>query len=465
VRAAADDLARARTAESSARTTHDEGVTLAEEQRRHAAALAELDHLDEHAPAHEQRVARLAAARRAAPVTPLLRLARDAARAADRELGSAVTSMTEAGADPRSDDPADVLSCRADSLADRVAAARAALPREADLAELERAHAAATADAQRAVAELDELAAQRAALPGLLDDARTSLADAAAARSSLATDREELARVDERLAACRLLRDLSPVLATAGTRRLEAQTRLADARERWLAVREARLEGMAAELASRLAVGGCCPVCGSAEHPQPAAAAAGTPDAAAEKAARRLVDDAEAALHLCEEELRALETECALARQRAGDDPSVATVEAERAAAAERLADAERRARAHDDLVAAVADHERQLAALEAAVAGAEQRRIAHGVRRDEAERAMAAVRDEIAAVLADSGHGSLRALLAALESDRASVAAALDALAAHEHACREHRRTAAAAHDAARRAGFCSTAGAECKR
>ena len=63
-------------------------------------------------------------------------------------------------------------------------------------------------------------------------------------------------------------------------------------RETWLDLREARLDGMAAEIAGALAVGAQGPVCGSAEHPHKAAAAPGAPDARAEKAALKLLDDA-----------------------------------------------------------------------------------------------------------------------------------------------------------------------------
>ena len=71
-----------------------------------------------------------------------------------------------------------------------------------------------------------------------------------------------------------------------------AQTLAAARRETWLDLREARLDGMAAEIAGALAVGACCPVCGSAEHPHKARAADGAPDAVAEKEALRLLDDA-----------------------------------------------------------------------------------------------------------------------------------------------------------------------------
>ena len=44
---------------------------------------------------------------------------------------------------------------------------------------------------------------------------------------------------------------------------------------------------MAAEIATALAVGASCPVCGSCDHPHPAASAPGAPTSAEEKAARK----------------------------------------------------------------------------------------------------------------------------------------------------------------------------------
>ena len=42
-------------------------------------------------------------------------------------------------------------------------------------------------------------------------------------------------------------------------------------KEAWLQIQEQRILGAAAELAGRLVVGDACPVCGSADHPHPAA--------------------------------------------------------------------------------------------------------------------------------------------------------------------------------------------------
>jgi exonuclease SbcC len=78
---------------------------------------------------------------------------------------------------------------------------------------------------------------------------------------------------------------------------------------------------MAAEIAAGLAVGACCPVCGSADHPHKATLAPDAPDAAAEKTARSLVDDAELAVTALEGSVRDLTTTLAVTTEQAGDAP------------------------------------------------------------------------------------------------------------------------------------------------
>ena len=77
---------------------------------------------------------------------------------------------------------------------------------------------------------------------------------------------------------------------------------------------------MAAELAGGLAVGHDCPVCGSADHPHPAIARAGAPDAAAERAARSAVDDAEATRHAHDVRVRDLVSQIAALTETADGD-------------------------------------------------------------------------------------------------------------------------------------------------
>src|SRR5690606_38197322 len=99
--------------------------------------------------------------------------------------------------------------------------------------------------------------------------------------------------------------------ATLQTRLAGAQEALASAtqarllaREALVEIREQRLDGMAAEIARKLAVGACCPVCGSAEHPSPASPTPGAPDDAAEREARREVDDLEVVVEAHAQQVR-----------------------------------------------------------------------------------------------------------------------------------------------------------------
>ena len=99
---------------------------------------------------------------------------------------------------------------------------------------------------------------------------RADLEQARAAALAVAGVESRLADVRRRLDAAEQVRALGARLEVA-----EAELRVTAAarhppREQWLDLREARLDGMAAEIAGALAVGACCPVCGSAEHPQKA---------------------------------------------------------------------------------------------------------------------------------------------------------------------------------------------------
>lgn len=99
-----------------------------------------------------------------------------------------------------------------------------------------------------------------------------------------------------------------------------------DLRQLWLDLRESRLANAAAELAAKLHDGEACPVCGSAEHPSPAAAGlTALALAEEEQSAHERYDESEHELLQSSGELASAEQEVAvLAAQGGGIDPKEA---------------------------------------------------------------------------------------------------------------------------------------------
>ncbi|MEQ4523241.1 SbcC/MukB-like Walker B domain-containing protein, partial [Nocardioides kribbensis] len=381
----------------------------AERDRRRRAAESEHRRLVAEEPAQQRRRVRLAEARRAAVVAPLHRWAEESALAADaaeRRAAAALGALS--GGDRRglSDGPS------ADDLAQREAAAVAAaarvtalVPREERLVAALRLEQQTGAALERLRADLARDAEQAAALPALLGAARERLDAARTAAALLGVVRADLDQTSARLEAALEATRLETSVAQAHEVWLEARETTGQAHEHLLSVREARIEAMAAELAGALAVGGCCPVCGSAEHPAKAVAAPGSADAAAEKEAQRALDDAKADEHVRESHLRDLRTRHALARERSGGETlealetrvaalrEQATTAAAAAAEVQSLQTEERRLeQRRGDLAdrlqtahAAVADHEATARAVTAEIAE---------------------IRSELAAVLESLGHG-----------------------------------------------------------
>jgi len=313
-------LTAAAAAATGAATALAEGQQRAERQTRWASARAEQASLEADEAAQRAAAARLDAAGRAARVLPMTDLADRAVRAASETASVATRSTAWAmslGVDP------DRLTMTRDEALTGAAAASALVPREQELAGLRH--------------QLDRYATRLAGLDG-----------------EIALHVEELARLPERLATCRRDQAAAAVAVAAlpaaqsavdrlqgqqhavtqleilGPRMAEARRALADIvdesqqlKHAWLHLRERRIDEMAAEIAVGLVVGGCCPVCGSADHPQPARASREAPDAEAEREARRLVDDAEATRLLHDGLVRDLGTRIALAAQLAGSEPAL----------------------------------------------------------------------------------------------------------------------------------------------
>lgn len=169
--------------------------------------------------------------------------------------------------------------------------------------------------------------AERAAVMGReveQDQARLSSTREVGAR--VETLQAALDECGERLAAFGEATALLVDLQNATGAHVEAVNQAQDLRENWLRLKEVRLEGMASEIAVQLAVGACCPVCGSAEHPNKARRDAHTPDADQEKTAFRVMEDAKAEAHVRDGTVRDLDTRMALIRQRTGTATEADTV-------------------------------------------------------------------------------------------------------------------------------------------
>ncbi|RBQ19517.1 SMC family ATPase [Spongiactinospora rosea] len=255
------------------------------------------------------------------------------------------------------------LAAGYEELTQREAAARAAL---ADL----------PVRLAEATARLDDLRARTAAVPAAeaARDAARHLLEAAELRDSLVPEAE-----------------------AAEHARLAATDTAQDLREHLLTARQARIDGMAAELARTLVPGEPCAVCGSTDHPRPAEEQAFAPEEEAEAELRH--QDAQEARQAAESHAAVLADRLREATDRAAD--------ATAAEAAATLADAELRLAE----LAGAAEHESALAE-EAARAQADLEEA-----RERAAESAGAIA-EAAAALAGA-RSELERLTARLESAR----------------------------------------------
>ncbi|MGZ4450704.1 MAG: AAA family ATPase [Nocardioides sp.] len=445
-------------AEADARAALERARSLAERRRRVHRAATERDALLAAADAQAAAHAALDAARRAAGVVPLHRLATTARTAHARAEGLAAAT-TQRAADTLGllVVDADVLARAAEDAVERAAAVRATVPREVRLHEVERQALAAEREHAALGERLAALGVQRDALPERRTSVEAAIAAARDAETRLPTLQARVASLRERLDAHQQSVRVTAELAVAREVLALASAEAVALRERWLDLREARLEGMAAEIAGALAVGACCPVCGSADHPHKATPHAGAPDAAAEKAALKALDDAKAAEHAHDERVRELTTRLAVLRDQAGPD-SPGAVEAELADLVHEIGRLGATAGELPVLTARLEALDAEDERLAGEVRGGELRAEALGTTltalRDEAVLLTA----EIDGLLAGTGASSLADLLDDL-LDRADVAhRAGDALLSERIAADALREAEEALTSAAAESGFASS-------
>ncbi|NRQ38864.1 AAA family ATPase, partial [Nonomuraea sp. NN258] len=309
----------------------------------------------------------------------------------------------------------------------QVPAARAVRDAAIDLIRVER-------ELDRLAADLDGLAQREAAvsaaeaeLPERLATADARLAEVRAGAAGIPAAAAGLDAARSVLDACHrrdtLAADLEAAIATHQTLVDHAQ----GLRERWLDLRQARIDGMAAELARDLSDGLPCAVCGSDHHPHPASPAASAPSADDERAAESAH---EAALSEREAAERALAT---IESRHADAVEATAGIDAETAAAAVSQAEEEL------DRLRSVAEREPALVAELERVEG-ERERVAeqalelaealaeHRTHRSHLEGERARLRARLAPASADlvisgdDGEWRARDVLAAAESQVAGL-------------------------------------------
>jgi DNA repair protein SbcC/Rad50 len=400
------------TVETDARSSLEAALELRDDQRRHAHALTERDRLASADPDHSRQVERLDRARRAAGVAPLAGLAAQhaqaARRAGERSAALTRTAATRIGVPATSLDDGTLVGHRDRAVA-AAADARALLPREetldALLAEVEDASVRScqlTEELEKLDDVLSELPAELAALREHATVARDAERDLGPGRVLVDTLRR---RREAAGGALRLTDELDDAVGLHRRAIDDAQ----ELKEAWLQIQEQRIRGIAADLAGRLVVGDACPVCGSADHPRPASSGAGTPDADAEKAARRKVDDAEATRHA--HDVRVRELAAQLATARAAADGELDSIRGE-------LADAEVRLERLAALAGSVAERRARVEASEARHAQLVRHReivtrdltvITTSVDRLRAE--VVSIERELAALLSGSGCDTLTTL------------------------------------------------------
>ncbi|MDR7254341.1 exonuclease SbcC [Nocardioides sp. BE266] len=445
-------VAAAESAEAAAGEASTAGHELASLRAAHASALRAASALEAEHVAHLARQDQASAAQRALAVRPLHQVAIAARRAEEQaaaDFQQVRLALAELVGEGDLDDHqvADHLRSATATLTD-VARIRP-LQQEVDALSVELDGLAASRDEARSA--LARLAARAEELPARLAALAPQLEEATAAVARAASLEADVQLVDTRIAAARAAERLTTELAGAEQALREATEARLEAREVLVVIRERRLDGMAAEIAGKLAVGACCPVCGSADHPSLAAPAPGAPDEVAEREARRGVDDLEAVVEAHAQQVRGLVARQAAALAEAGD--TVERLAASRSDLTAALDEARRDAGSVDSLAA-----RRTALADELDVLVGERDDLTAAATRLDTDAAVLAsrldgLRDQVAAVLPDGT--DLDSFTAGLQAIEALATRCLDATAHLERARAEAERADSTAETSAVDAGF----------
>lgn len=438
--AATERAEEAAAVQAAARAALDAARALVGLLRRRDALRSELVALDAAQAEHERDVERLAAARRAQAVLPLLLGAEQAARTLVTARQRTVTARAAAGpelwavaeedADPRVQRKAlgverDRCTALRGELKDAVQLEARLGARRAELRAAEESHAALLAEQERVRAVHEARPAARLALTERLDQARAG-AGALTGAEARATAAAEVLRAaaDVATLTAQVARTKAAV-GVAARRADEAVTRAAE-------LQRARIAGIAGELAAGLVAGEPCAVCGGTDHPRPA-----VPDPA--RVTPEEVERAEVARGAAQAEVEALMTTLAAQEGRltaltdaargldvAAARAGLATVEAEVADARAARAEVEEVLVALDAHDAGTRELDARLSGLATRAATAQAEVVALGERLRQEGETVEAARD---------GAGSVAERVAALDTRVDRLTAWSEALGAVEDA------------------------------
>jgi len=445
-----------------------ETARLADRQRRRQSALRTGDQLAQAEAGQQARRGELAAAARAAEVAPALAEAErtDAALARARAGEDEARAAAAATAGPMTGTAAPGASAAALREAAQQHLARsgrlealASVSRQADDEgrAAVTARTAATTLAARIDAARSEAAVRRQQRPELSRE-RDQAADAGQRLPSVQAEADRHRRAaDDAGALVKALADRTRQERAYVDAKLEAAELVAETTR----LREARIDGMRAELAATLVHGAPCPVCGSLDHPELC-------ELRGERVTREQEEAADAEAAVAVERAEVIGAKLGAADERvgylsarleqAGFIGAVDRAEAARlhATARDLAAQARKLAGAAEQL----ADAQANLDALDVAIADAEKRLVELTEQR-EAELRQAADAQQRSAVHRESllaqldGHPDLETALAAVRAAADALAAAADAADATARATADASRAAGLAVRAAADAGF----------
>jgi DNA repair protein SbcC/Rad50 len=438
--------------------------------RDRAAARASLAALDAHAPEVVERARTLDLADRAALCDDAAERHARAEERAERAVAAHVHAKAELAESTRLVDDPELAPAKERARLDAREAAREKrtrleqLQRELeDVASSERALDHARSFRDSALAQLRELDAQAARTSAAVADKQRTLDEGRRAEQQLPAAILRVEEVDRRVQALRArvaleeqLREVSRTLRGAERQVAHGRERLAKAREERDRTRDAERSVYAAILARALHEGAPCPVCGSHEHPSPAAESPSTPAPEARRDAETAHDDALAALGKSESEHARLEGERdAVARQldtQRGHDPASAEeLDEARRAAASALDEVRRAKRSGDDAERAIAALRKDLSRIEASRVQPERTAAEATATIAQLEPRVAAARARLAEDGVDDA--TLLAAVDAARREESKLADEVESMRARRTALETRRSRAAAAFEHAERA------------